>query len=179
MKWLIVSILVLITIPAFAQAPAQAPAGGIAVIDVQKVVSNSEVGKKALAEVKALKDKKQAEIDQRQGSLQAMQEKLEKEKDILSPEAQEKRKGEIQKQYTDLKRFREDSEQEIQGRLGAALKGMEEQVLPIIQKLGNDRGYSMIVSRDQVIYFNGKSDITDEVIRLFNEQATAPATPKQ
>lgn len=175
MKWLIVSILVLLTVPAFAQTGS----GGIAVIDVQKVVSNSEVGKKALAEVKSLKDKKQAEIDQRQNSLQAMQDKLDKEKDILSPDAQEKRRGDIQKAFTDLKRYREDSEQEIQGRLANALKGMEDQVLPIIQKLGNDRGYSMIVSRDQVIYFNAKSDITDEVIRLFNEQAAAPPPQKQ
>lgn len=175
MKWLIVSILVLLTVPAFAQTQA----GGIAVIDVQKVVSNSEVGKKALGEVKAIKDKKQAEIDRQQNSLQAMQDKLEKEKDILSPEAQEKRRNEIQKAFTDLKRFREDSEQEIQGRLATALKGMEEQVLPIIQKLGNDRGYALIVSRDQVIYANQKSDITDEVIRLFNEQAAAAAPQSQ
>jgi outer membrane protein len=176
MKWLTFLILVLLTVPAFAQTGAN-----IAVIDVQKVVSNSEVGKKALAEVKTLKDKKQAEIDQRQNSLQAMQDKLEKEKDILSPDAQEKRRNEIQKAFTDLKRFREDSEQEIQGRLAAALKGMEDQVLPIIQKIGNDRGYSLIVSRDQVIYFNAKADITDEVIRLFNEQAAGAGAqpPKQ
>lgn len=173
MKWLIVTFLVLLTVPAFAQT------AGIAVIDVQKVVSDSEVGKKALAEVKAVKDKKQAEIDQRQNSLQAMQDKLDKEKDILSPDAQEKRRNEIQKSFTDLKRFREDSEQEIQGRLATALKGMEDQVLPIIQKLGNDRGYALIVSRDQgVIYYNAKVDITDDVIRLFNEQAAAGATPQ-
>ena len=173
MKWLIVSIMVLLTVPVFAQT------GSIAVIDVQKVVSNSEVGKKALGEVKAVKDKKQAEIDRQQNSLQAMQDKLDKEKDILSPEAQEKRRNDIQKAFTDLKRYREDSEQEIQGRLATALKGMEDQVLPIIQKLGTDRGYSLIVSKDQVIYYNGKVDITDEVIRLFNEQAAAGATQSQ
>jgi outer membrane protein len=173
MKWLIVCALVLFTAPVFAQAPAAAPAGtgGIAVIDVQKVVSNSEVGKKALAEIKTIKDKKQSEIDQRQNALQTMQDKLEKEKDILSPDAQEKRRDEINKAFTDLKRFREDSEQEIQNRLGGALKGMEDQVLPIIQKLGTDKGYSLIVSRDQLIYYSAKIDITDEVIRLFNEKA--------
>jgi outer membrane protein len=175
MKLLAVCLIALFAAPVFAQTSGAT----VAVIDVQKVVSTSEAGKKALAEIKALKDKKQQEIDQRQTSIQSMQEKLEKEKDILSPDAQEKRRGEIQKSFTDLKRFREDSEQEIQGRLAAALKNMEERVLPIIQKLGNEKGYSIIVSRDQLIYYNAKVDVTDEVIRLFNEASAAPAPPQK
>jgi outer membrane protein len=175
MKWLAVCVMALFAMPVWAQTSVT-----VAVIDVQKVVSTSEAGKKALADIKALKDKKQQEIDQRQGSIQTMQDKLEKEKDILSPEAQEKRRAEIQKAFTDLKRFREDSEQEIQGRLASALKSMEERVLPIIQKLGNEKGYSIIVSRDQLIYYNAKVDVTDEVIRLFNESsASQPQAPAQ
>jgi Skp family chaperone for outer membrane proteins len=52
MNWLAATLLVLFTAPLFAQT---VPV--IAVIDVQKVVSNSEVGKKALAAIKVIKDK--------------------------------------------------------------------------------------------------------------------------
>jgi outer membrane protein len=175
MKWFVATMLVLLTVPVFAQTMPT-----IAVIDVQKVVSNSEVGKKVLADIKVIKDKKQNEINQRQNAIQVMQDKFDKEKDVLSPDAQEKRRDEINKAMTDLRRFREDSEQEIQNRLATALKGMEERVLPIIQKMGNEKGYSIIVSRDQLIYYNAKNDVTDEVIRLFNEQAsTAQTQPKK
>src|SRR3990172_2496863 len=109
MRILIFSIVLLSTLPIFAQT-----AGQIAVIDAQKVVQNSEMGKKALAEVKALKDKKQQDIDQRQNSIQTMQDKLEKQKDILSAEAREKLTSDISKGITELRRFREDSENEIQ-----------------------------------------------------------------
>ncbi|HJZ12581.1 MAG TPA: OmpH family outer membrane protein [Acidobacteriota bacterium] len=170
MRILIFSIVLLSTLPIFAQT-----AGQIAVIDAQKVVQNSEMGKKALAEVKALKDKKQQDIDQRQNSIQTMQDKLEKQKDILSAEAREKLTSDISKGITELRRFREDSENEIQARLNSAIKVIEEKVLPIIQKLGNERGYAMIISRDQLIYYSAKNDITEEVIRLFNSSATAPA----
>ena len=167
----------LVTMPVFAQAPAGQQ---IAVIDPQKVVQASELGKKALAEIKALKDKKQQEIDQRQNSIQAMQDKLEKQKDILSAEAREKLAADVSKGVTDLRRFREDSENEIQSRLNGAIKIIEDKVLPIIQKLGNERGYALILSRDQLIYFSPKNDITDEVIRLFNASATAaPAQEKK
>jgi outer membrane protein len=166
MNWLAATLLVLFTAPLFAQT---VPV--IAVIDVQKVVSNSEVGKKALADIKVIKDKKQQEINTKQAAIQSLQDKLDKEKDVLSPDAQEKRREEIQKAVTELRRFQEDSQNEIQGRLEAALKSMEQRVLPIIQKMGNEKGYSIIVSRDQLIYYNAKNDVTDEVIRLFNEQA--------
>ena len=174
MKRFIIPILILFAMPLFAQ---QVPV--IAVIDAQKVVQNSEMGKKALADIKAIKDRKQQEIDQRQQSIQTMQDKLDKQKDILSADAREKLTSDIAKSITDLRRFREDSENEIQNRLGTAIKGIEDKVLPIIQKLGAEKGYSVILSRDQLIYFNSKIDVTDEVIRLFNAQSAQAAPPAQ
>jgi len=183
MKWFVVVLGVLLVAPVFAQTapPAAQSVMSVAVIDVQKVVQESNVGRKALAEVKAIKDQKQKEIDARQDSIQAMQEKLEKQKDILSPDAQEKLNSDMQKAITDLRRYKEDSEADIQNRLNEALQNMEKQVLPIIQKLGNDKGYSVIISKDALIYYSGKNDITDEVIRMFNESVAAksPQTQKQ
>jgi outer membrane protein len=176
MKWLILPLLVLFALPVLAQTPT------IAVIDPQRVVQNSQMGKKALAEIKTLKDKKQQEIDQRQASIQAMRDKLDKQKDILSADAKEKLQADIQKSITDLRRLSEDSEQEIQGRLQTAIKGIEDRVLPIIQKIGEDRGYSVIIQKDQLVYFSAKNDITDEVIKLFDDAVakgqTAPPKPQ-
>ena len=172
MKWLMFPLLVLFALPVFAQTP------GIAVIDPQRVVQNSEMGKKALAEIKIVKDKKQAEIDQRQNAIQAMRDKLEKQRDILSVEARDKLNSDVQKAITDLRRFSEDSEAEIQRELGKAIKSIEEKVLPIIQKLGEERGYSVIIQKDQLVYFSAKNDITDEVIKLFNDAMVKGAAPK-
>jgi len=167
--------LVFLALPVFAQTANQ-----IAVVDTQKLVQNSEAGKKAFAEIKTIKDKKQQEMDQRQDSIQAMQDKLEKQKDILSADAQEKLRGDIQKAITDLRRYKEDSESDIQNRLNQALDNMQKQVLPIIKKLEAERGYAAILSKDALIDFNPKNDITDEVIRLYNEQsATSPQTQKK
>ncbi|HSE42170.1 MAG TPA: OmpH family outer membrane protein [Acidobacteriota bacterium] len=176
MKSLVVCFLLLFALPVFAQNT-----GGIAVVDGEKVLRDSEPGKKLFAEVKALRDKKQQEIEQRQTSIQSMQDKLNKEKDILSPDAQEKRKAEIQKALTDAKRFREDSEQEIQGKLDSAMGGMQDKLIPMIQKLGQEKGYSIIVGKQFTIWFDPKYDITEEVIKRFNESqgAAAPAEKKQ
>ncbi len=171
MKWMIFPLLIVFALPVFAQT------GGIAVIDPQRVVRNSEMGKKALSEVEVLKNRKQQELDQRQASIQGMRDKLEKQRDILSAEARDKLSSDVQKAITELRRYSEDAEAEVQRELGKAIKSIEDKVLPIIQKLGEERGYSVIVQRDQLVYFSAKNDITDEVIRLFNESAVKAATP--
>jgi outer membrane protein len=173
MKWLMFPLLFIFALPVFAQTP------GIAVIDPQRVVQGSEMGKKALAEIKTLKDKKQGEIDRQQAGIQGMRDKLEKQRDILSAEARDKLNSDIQKQITELRRYSEDSENEIQRELAKAIKGIEEKVLPIIQKMGEERGYQVIIQRDQLVYFSAKNDITDEVIKLFNDAVAKGTVPKK
>jgi outer membrane protein len=175
MRWLVVSFMLLFALPLMAQGT-----GNIAVVDGEKVLRDSEPGKKLFAEIKALRDKKQQEIEQKQSSIQVMNDKLTKEKDILSPDAQERRKAEIQKAITDAKRFREDSEQEIQGKLDNAMESMQNRLIPLIEKLGQEKGYSLIVGKQFTIWRDPKWDITDEVIKRFNEaQAAAPAPQTQ
>jgi outer membrane protein len=175
MRWLVVSFMLLFALPLMAQG-----VGNIAVVDGEKVLRDSEPGKKLFADIKALRDKKQQEIESKQNSIQVMNDKLTKEKDILSPDAQDKRKAEIQKAITDAKRFREDSEQEIQGRLDNAMEAMQNKLIPLIEKIGQEKGYSLIVGKQFTIWRDPKFDITDEVIKRFNEaQAAAPQTEKK
>jgi outer membrane protein len=174
MKWLVVSFMLLCALPLMAQGT-----GNIAIVDGEKVLRDSEPGKKLFADIKALRDKKQQEIEQRQNSIQVMNDKLTKEKDILSPDAQDKRKAEIQKAITDAKRFREDSEQEIQGKLDGAMETMQNKLIPLIEKIGQEKGYSLIVGKQFTIWRDPKFDITDEVIKRFNEAQTAAAPQTQ
>jgi outer membrane protein len=174
MRLLVVSFMLLFALPLMAQG-----VGNIAVVDGEKVLRDSEPGKKLFADIKALRDKKQQEIEQRQNSIQVMNDKLTKEKDILSPDAQEKRKAEIQKAITDAKRFREDSEQEIQGRLDTAMETMQNRLIPLIEKIGQEKGHSLIVGKQFTIWRDPKFDITEEVIKRFNEAQTAAAPQTQ
>jgi Skp family chaperone for outer membrane proteins len=45
--------------------------------------------------------------------------------------------------------------------------------------MGSEKGYSIILTKDALIYASPKNDITDEVIRLFNESAGGAAKPPQ
>jgi outer membrane protein len=157
-------------IPAAAQQ-----AQSIAVVDLDKVGQESSVGKKALAEINALQEKRRGELEQRQKNIQAMQEKLEKQKDILSAEMQEKLRNDIQKAITEGKRVQEDTATEIQAKIAATEKTIIDRLFPLLQKIGEQRGYSVIIFRSQVPYVSPKADITDDVIKIFNEELAGSA----
>lgn len=152
MRWLLM-------LPVLALA-ALVQAQEIAVLDAQKVVQTSEIGKKKLAEIKALRNEKQAQIDKQRDSIQKMQDTAAGQKAI-----------------NDLNRLREDSEKEIRTRMAKTLNEIEGVVIPIVQKIAKDRGYAIVLSKEQIVYLNPKIDITDEVIRTLNASTAGPQTP--
>jgi outer membrane protein len=68
-----------------------AKADGVAVMDVQGAVRQTEDGIRAQATLKKLFDKRQQELDARQNQLRKVQQEIEKQRAFLSREALSKR----------------------------------------------------------------------------------------
>lgn len=142
----------------------------IAVIDVQRVVTESDPGKQALQKLKELQD---AKIDQGralQQELAAMQEQMSKQRFTLS----EERLAELSKQMEDaqiaLQRFQDDAERELDESRRRELGGLEGRIIPVINEIGAERGFTLIFNKFQsgLVYADETVDITDEVIQRFN-----------
>ena len=116
-------------------------AQSIGIVDPQKIVQTSTIGKKMMTEIKTFKDSKQVEIDNLK--------KTDTEKAL---------------------KLKQDSERDLQNRLNTSIQAIEKKALPIIQKVADSKGYLVVVQRDQVVYHDPKLDITDEVIKILNSQ---------
>ena len=56
------------------------------------------------------------------------------------------------------------------------METMQNKLIPLIEKIGQEKGYSLIVGKQFTIWRDPKFDITEEVIKRFNEaQASARA----
>ncbi len=150
--------------------PAAAQQLSIAVIDVQRVVTESDPGKQALQKLKLLQD---AKIDQGralQQNMSSLQEQMSKQRFTLS----EERLAELSKQLEDgqiaLQRFQDDAERELDEARRRELGGLEGRIIPVINQLGEERGFTLIFNKFQsgLVYADDAVDITDEVIRRFN-----------
>jgi outer membrane protein len=142
----------------------------IAVIDVQRVVTESDPGKQALQKLKELQDAKIDEGRGMQQELAAMQEQMSKQRFTLS----EERLAELTKQMEDmqiaLQRFQDDAERELDEARRRELGGLEGQIIPVINEIGAERGFTLIFNKFQsgLVYADDTVDITDDVIRRFN-----------
>ncbi|MEN8163726.1 MAG: OmpH family outer membrane protein [Acidobacteriota bacterium] len=142
----------------------------IAVIDIQRVVTDSDAGKEALGKLQQLQDGKIAEGRAIQEQMDALREQLSKQQFTLT----EAKVAELSKQIEDkgieMRRFQDDAQRELDEARRTALGGLEERILPVIDQVGKEKNMTLIFNKFQagLVYADESVDITDEVIRRFN-----------
>ena len=142
----------------------------VAVIDVQRVVAESDPGKEAIQKLKTISDAKVQEGQVLQQELATLQEQFNKQRFTVS----ESRLAEMSKELEDkgiaIRRFEDDAKRELEEARRRELGGLEERILPIINQIGQEEGITVIFNKFQsgLVYADEAVDITDDVIRRFN-----------
>jgi outer membrane protein len=150
--------------------PAAAQQATVAVIDVQRVVTDSDPGKESLQRLRTLQDEKIAEGRNLQSELEALRDQLNKQRLTLSEQKLAEMSGEIEDKTIALQRFEDDAKRSLEEARRTALGRLEERIMPIINEIGKDRGFTLIFNKFQsgLVYADDAVDITDDVIRRFN-----------
>lgn len=150
--------------------PALAQQGTVAVIDVQRVVTESDPGKEALGQLKKLQDKKIEEGKGLQQSLDALKDQFNKQRFTLSQEKLQSLQKQIEDKSIKLKRFQDDAQRDLEEARKKALDRLEAQIMPIINQVGQERKLSLIFNKFQsgLVYADDAIDITNDIIQRFN-----------
>jgi len=141
----------------------------IGYIDLQRIVYESEAGKKARSELDALIKSKQAVVDEKRKTLEKLKSDLEKQASALSPEARKAKQDEYEKNEREFLRFAQDSETELRKKDAELKEMIVKEVFELMDKIGKEEGYTMILDRSMVIYGNKEIDITNIIIKKYNE----------
>ena len=167
-----------------AQAPAAAPARAsapgvtkIGVINVERLVQESALGKEAFSRVKKLNDQKKDEGDKLQKELRDMEQKLADQGTSLADDKREALQKSYQEKAIAFKRFQDDANRDLEASQKKELSELERRVFPVINQVGKDKGFTMIFNKFQsgLVYADDGIDITDEVLKLFNTTVAVPA----
>jgi len=181
--WTILTLAGAMALPVAAQTAAPAPAPAppavpkIGVIDVQKLVVESAAGKEAQGRVKKVIDAKQADSEKLQKELQGLQQRLTDQGPSMTEDKREQLNKEYQEKGISYKRFQDDAQRQVQEAQQKELAELEKRVLPVINVVGKEKGYTLIFNKyapGMLVYADDAVDITDEVLRRFNTQVTAP-----
>ena len=142
----------------------------VAVIDVQRVVAESDPGKEAIQKLKVISDAKVQEGQTLQQEMATLQEQFNKQRFTVSEQRLAEMTKELEDKNIAIRRFEDDAKRELEEARRRELGGLEERILPIINQIGQEEGITVIFNKFQsgLVYADEAVDITDAVILRFN-----------
>jgi len=155
---------------------AQDSALTVAVIDVRRLVTDSQAGKEVLAVLQQVSDQKSAELQQMANDMEDLRTRITEGRLSLSQE----RLAELEKEFDDKRiafgRARDDADRELQKMQQERFGAIEQLVLPIINQVGSELGYTLIFNKYEsgLVFAQDSADITDIILQRFDASSAEP-----
>lgn len=145
----------------------------IGYIDLQKILLQSNEGKKAKVALEKQFAARKKELNQKKQELEDMQKSLETQSSMLSRDALAEKQAEFLKKRDQFLKLVQQYDKELQKQDGDMTKNILLQLQDIITKIGRDGKYSVILEKSQggILYAPENEDLTDRVLKLFNQES--------
>ena len=172
-KFIVTVAMATLAVPALAQTAPQR----VAVVDVQKVLTQSAPGKAAYERLKKMQDDRIARAKQMDDELKKLDADIVAKRVSLS----EDKLTEMTKQLSDKKiamqRYAQDADREIGEARDRELQALQTKIEPVINGIGKEMGLALIFNKFEsgLVYAADAVDITDTVVQRFNAAVAAPA----
>lgn len=141
----------------------------IGVIDIQKVLNESEEGKKAKSNLETLIKSKQSIIDEKGKAIEKLKSEIEKQSSVLSVDARKNKEDELEKLIRDYQRLVQDSQTEIKKKESELTDIILREIQEIVSKIGEKEGYTLIIEKGMIVFSSKDIDITDNTLKKYNE----------
>jgi outer membrane protein len=171
MKGLIGVLLGLLTMVFLQPAPLAAQNVKVGVVDLQKFQKNSKAFQKASVGVKKKFDDMQQKLNDERNAVGKLDEELKKQSMMLSLDAQEDKKRELEKKQRQFKFMYDEFSQEMKDTEMEAIKKVMKELEKVVEKIGEKEGYTIILERRTLglLYFNNTIDLTDRVTDAYDK----------
>lgn len=166
MKYLILFSIFLPLRLAFADTPS------VYVVDMQRIVDESVVGKGARSDFEAAVKKSELKIQMAAKEVEDLKEKLKKQASLLSPDAIQGQQDSIEKKARAVERLVQDQREEMGRKNNAEIGKIMADIDVEIKNMAKERGYNFVVEKDPrlVVYANDSFDITADVIKALDRK---------
>lgn len=149
---------------------AEAPVSKIGVVDLDRLITTSEPGRKLIEPLDAQLKQKQEEASAMENALNSLRTKAEKE----SMTATEKQRRAWQREYDDklqqMRQFDAEASRDLDKSRAQAVMEFMRLAKPAIESVGKELGYQVILRKEgaSVLYADGASDLTGRIVERLN-----------
>ena len=146
----------------------------IGFIDLPRIFSESDAGKKATADIEAIEKPKKAVIDGKVKAANKIEEEIAKQSSVLSAGAKKAKVEELEKLQGDVQKLVADGRAELQKKETELTNAILKDVSDIVDDIGYEEGYALILRSEVIISAKKELDLTDKVITRLNELKGKP-----
>jgi outer membrane protein len=137
-------------------------------VDIQKAVISTKEWKRSFESFKKNFAKEKKKIKSREARIKKMLADLNKQSFVLEPELKKKKEDKFRKEKVAFERYVQDQNAEF----GKSEKEMTQKILikmmKVIQKIGKDKKYTMILEQKVVLYHDKGNDLTSLAIKTYD-----------
>ncbi len=154
-------------------APVAHAEAKLGIVDVQRVIDESNRGKAARDLLQERFEKEKADLEQRGKAIELFKEDLEKQALVLTPEKRAEKQDELQRRIKEFTRLKKDKQEEFNKKQMQVLREVMGAVMKVIQGYGKEQGYTAILDGTQgpVLFVGDGVDITAQIVERFNQSA--------
>lgn len=141
----------------------------IGIMNVQRIIVECEAGKAAKSRFDVKMKELQSTFKSEEDALKGMQDEIKKKSSAWSEEKKAEKVREFQKSGRELQAKTEDARFEMKTLQDKELEPILQALEKVVHKFGKENGYTAIMdSKNGVIYFDEKIDISDTIIKKLN-----------
>ncbi|MDX9787243.1 MAG: OmpH family outer membrane protein [Desulfobacterales bacterium] len=149
----------------------------IGMVDFQKILTLSEAGKEAQAEIATKGKAMEADLKTKGAELEETKERLEREALVMAPEKRSEKEREFRIKLMDFKDKEKQYKKEFNDFNMQLVGKFRKDVFALAEEIGKKEGYLLILEKNEsgALYFPGTMDITDQLIQKYNQTYTKKA----
>lgn len=143
----------------------------IGILDLQRIITESNEGKRIQERLLNKKRQMQEELDKKGNEVNEMQKEIEKQSLMLNMDAKEDRQKELEKKRRDLNYFIQDINEELKKAENDARSEILKVIMTVVDTIAKKDKFDLIHERTGggVLYIAPALDITEEAIRELNK----------
>src|SRR5256886_174056 len=158
-------------------AAARAQPMKLAYVDVQRAIQETDEGKAARTRLKGEFDQRRAQIDRKSADLEKMQQEYEKQAPVLSDEAKRKKQEEFQKAVIEARKSAGDLQEDMSRQEQQAMGSILQRLQQVVAEIAERESLSFVMDKGTLLYAPLPADITNEVVRRYNDKYGAGEKP--
>lgn len=159
------------TVVAPVTAQAQATSGGqvvIAVIDRERIMTQSTAGKGLRSAVDARRKQVQDDIQKRQDALIKERQQIEQQRASITPQDYQNKLADLNKRGEALRLDVQTKGRSLDESVQKALGTLQDTAFVIVKQIAAQKNISLVLYRDTVAWAPGAVDITNDVVAQMN-----------